>query len=220
MDRRPSTNSLYDSDTGNSDAHNRQYTVNSYIRLLHNINNESVKVDVYFNSCVIAYNLSYNDFTQYINVTHRRSRLIIKEANTDNILSDTDITLSDDHYYTGVICGTVDIIKVIINQDKLVCPKHGNSALRFIGGTPNLATATIVINGQDLPLVYGETSKYISTSPGVNKIIVKYTVESVAREQELTYNLSAGGIYSVVLSSTFVGPNLVVSGFLTKFDPV
>ncbi|SKA96690.1 protein of unknown function [Caloramator quimbayensis] len=147
----------------------------SYVRILHASPNTPA-VDVYANDKIIAKNLSYRNFTQYIGVPVGEYRIKVFKANTtQNPLIDTSIELPGSSAFTVAAIGMLPNINLFpivehkkpLNPDKLY--------LRFAHLSPDAPAVDIVTpDGNKLfeDISYKEVADYIEISPGTYSVNV------------------------------------------------
>ena len=198
------------------------------VRILHNIGNSgslvSPRVDVYLGSKVIAYNLSYGDFTAYISVQAGDHILTAKQANSDIIVAQGRVRFYDDAYYTAVVAGDLNdsqSTEIIVNQDNLRCPRPGYSSVRFIQGAAGFGNVD-VYSGDDLifsNVAFGQSTSYKQFKLGYAKLGVVRTGQPISTKTEIANPyLVSGAVYSVVLSLNAPSnpqPEYVLRGVVT-----
>lgn len=194
------------------------------LRILHNIGNSgtlvSPQVDIYLNSKVIAYNLSYSDFTAYISVSAGDHVLIAKQANSDIIVARGKVRFYEDASYTAVIAGDltdVQSMKIIVNQDNLRCPRPGYSNVRFIQGAAGFDNVD-VYSGDDLifaNVAFGQSTSYKEFKLGYAKLAIVRVGQPIDTKTEIANPyLVSGGVYSVILTLNAPGAEYILNGIV------
>lgn len=142
----------------------------SYIRILHAVPNAPA-VDVYTNDTLIAKNLSYTQFTEYIPIYAGDYRIQIYPAGTKReAVYDTKITMPPNEIYTAAAIGQLPDISVLAIQEPKEEIPMGMAAVRFSHLSPTAPNVDITLpDGTILfdNIAYTETTEYLAVPPSV-----------------------------------------------------
>lgn len=204
----------------------------SSVRFLHNVIN-APSVNVYLDKKLVAANLSYKDFTGYLNLPADRSKLKIKISQTGQLLVSSTIKLQSEAHQTIIILGSVSDLSTIIANvylDDLACPVPGNAHLRFIHGVYGAPAVDVYVNDKLTfsNVKYKRTGKpkYAPvrvgtvTVPGQDPNYVNVSVKVAGTNTvvvgPLPVYLISGGVYTMVASGSL---DLGLSAVLSQDNP-
>src|SRR6056297_2792314 len=148
---------------------------NSYIRVLH-ASPDAPAVDVYANNNLIAKNLKYSKFTEYISVMPGNYNIKVFPANTkSNPVIDTSLNIPANKIYTVAAIDKLANISLYPIEDPRLHPSRTRAYVRFVHLSPNAPNVDITLpNGYPLfkDVGYKEVTKYIPLRPKT------YTIEA------------------------------------------
>lgn len=164
----------------------------AYIRFLHAIAAEPpVNIDLYVNNRLIVQNFKFQEFTEYVTATP--GTYIINAYSTgtkDNPLISSQIHLNPDEIATAALTGISTDASLEVFSDYIPEEVHNKIAqMRFINIASDKTPVNIYIDNK--PVVYdlefGESTRYLSFSPGKHTMIVETsnTRQVVVRHPEL-----------------------------------
>ncbi|MFZ5988483.1 MAG: DUF4397 domain-containing protein [Bacillota bacterium] len=143
--------------------------MNSYIRVLHASPNAPA-VDIYANDILIARNLSYRGFSNYLPVPPGRYNVRIYPAGQKiNPVLNTSITVPERSIQTAAAIGLVPQLSLQVVNDPVIPTVPGRVLVRFVHFSPNAPSVDITLSGgspvfQDVE--YREVTDYVPINPG------------------------------------------------------
>lgn len=141
----------------------------SYIRVLH-ASPDAPAVDVYADGKLIASNLAYRDFTEYVEVTPGTYNIKVYPAGTQtNPVINTSLNIPDRSILTVAAVGRLANIKLRVVPDTPMSIPPGKTFLRFAHFSPNAPNVDITLpDGTVLfsNVAYSEVTDYKSINPG------------------------------------------------------
>lgn len=152
--------------------------IKSYIRLLHAAPNAPA-VDVYANDVLIAEDLKYREFTEYMPIYSGTYRIQIYPSGTkEEAVFDTKVTLPPNEIFTVAATGLLpDINIVAINEPKEEIPT-GMAAVRFSHLSPNAPNVDITLPDGTIifeNVGYTETTEYLAVPPDAYTLQARIT---------------------------------------------
>lgn len=156
------------------DINNYVYMNNtSYLRVLHASPN-APGVDVYLNNTLIARNLTYQNFTEYLPLMSGRYNLqVFPTGTTSNPIIHRIINVITDTDYTIAIKGLLDNIDSLIVNDTAAEISPNMSELKFVHLIPDAPRVDITLaNGKKIfnNIAFNEVSDKLSIEPGRYRI--------------------------------------------------
>lgn len=159
----------------------------SYIRLLHAVP-DAPPVDIYANDLIIARNLPYRRFTEYLQVPPGPYNIkIYPTGNTENLVLDADLTIPPNTISTVAAIGTLPEIDLFPVLDPVQDIEPGKVCVRFAHLSPNAPPVDITL--PDGTVIFGdvafeEMSDYTCINPG------RYTLQArVAGTDQVVLNV-------------------------------
>lgn len=155
--------------------YNYSYGYNtSYLRVLH-ASPDAPGVDVYLNNTLVARNLTYKNFTEYMPLMPGRYNVKVFATGTmSNPVINSIINVMPDSDYTVAATGFLDDIKpLVINDTSSMIPAN-KAQLKFVHLSPDAPAVDVTLpNGKKLfrNISFREVSDRILVDPG------KYTVQ-------------------------------------------
>lgn len=172
----------------------------AYIRFFHALPSEpSVNVDLYVNGRLIAGNLAYLDFTNYLTAYPGSYQVQIFPAGTkENQLLDVRIVLRQNEIYTAAIVGTPEDVGLEVINDTVRSEKTTYARMRFSNLSPNSGSVDIYIDGTLAvkALEYLELTDYLSLTPGKHTMKVVLTDSGKTVVSHPNMQLKAGNYYT------------------------
>lgn len=157
------------------DINNYPYGYNtSYARVLH-ASPDAPGVDVYLNNALIARNLTYQNFTEYMPLMPGRYNVkVFATGTTSNPVIDTVINVMPDSDYTIAATGFLKDIQPLVINDTSARIAPNMSQIKFVHLVPDAPRVDVTLpNGKKLfrNIAFREVSKKLLVDPG------KYTVQ-------------------------------------------
>ncbi len=152
------------------------YKKNSYIRILH-ASPDAPPVDIYVNNNLIAKNLKYSQFTQYVSIMPGEYTIKVFPTNTkSNPVINTSLNIPANKIYTAAAIGKLANISLYPIEDPRLRPSRTRARVRFIHLSPNAPNVDITLpNGYPLfeDVGYKEITDYIPLKPATYTIEVR-----------------------------------------------
>lgn len=140
----------------------------SYVRLLHAVP-DAPAIDAYVNDRLVARNLAYRNFTNYIKLPIGSYDIKIYPTGRKTLpVISTRLEVPRQSIYTAAVIGTLKDISLFPILEPQVTRIPGNAYVRFIHLSPNTPHVDITLpNGQKLfsDIEYKEVTPYIPTRP-------------------------------------------------------
>ncbi|MBP1864162.1 hypothetical protein BD780_001800 [Clostridium tetanomorphum] len=171
----------------------------SYVRILHAVP-KAPNVDVYLNDKLIAPDLAYKQFTEYLPLIPGYYNVKIYPAgNTSTPVINTNFSLENNKIITAAAIGTVENMYLKLIEDTPMDLPAGKTMIRFIHLSPNAPSVNVSLPNSSLSfnnVSFGQVTNYKEIPPGT------YTVE-----------LRVSGTGNVVLTAPNMrlGPNKIYS---------
>ncbi len=150
----------------------------SYIRLLHAAP-QAPAVDVYANNNLIAENLRYSNFTEYISVLPGRYNIQVYPAGRKrNPIINTSLNIPKNTIFTVAAIGQLPNISLLPIEDPRIPIRANRSYVRTAHLSPNAPEVNITQENNLLlfkNIGYKEVSNYSSLRPGTYSFEVKPT---------------------------------------------
>lgn len=147
----------------------------SYIRIFHASPNAPA-VDVYENNNLIARNLAYRSFTQYLTVTPGQHTIVAYSAGTkSNPVVTMTADIAANTIATIAVIGQLPSLSLKVMPEDIIPIPPGKLYIRFGHLSPTAPRVDIALpDGTKLfsNVGYGEVTSYIAVNPG------NYTVEA------------------------------------------
>ncbi len=126
----------------------------SYIRLLH-ASPDAPAVDVYANGQLIASNLTYSQFTQYMQLPagNYNIKVFASGSLADSVI-DTDITIPAGKIFTVAAIGMLKDISLLPVEDEILPKTPGMAQVRFAHLSPDAPNVDITL--PDGTVVFGD----------------------------------------------------------------
>jgi hypothetical protein len=178
----------------------RMEPVNSYVRILH-ASPDAPPVDIYANDKLIAKNVSYRNFTPYLNIPSGNTSLRIFPAGRKiNPVINTSIFIPAKSIFTIAAAGKLAHIGILAIPEPVKAIPTGKAYVRFAHLSPNAPGVDITLpNGTKLfsNVKFKEYTDYIPVDGGT------YTLEArVAGTPKIvltvpSINIKPGNFYTV-----------------------
>lgn len=173
---------------------------NSYIRILH-ASPDASAVDVYANDKLIAKNLSYRDFTSYLNVPSGNTNIRIFIAGRKlNPLINTNIFIPSKSIFTIAASGLSSKIELLAIPEPVNAVQSGKVLIRFAHISPNAPNVDVVLNnGNKLfsSVAYKSYTDYSSIKGGIYTFFIKDANTSRVILTVPNINLKSGNIHTI-----------------------
>lgn len=187
---------------------------NSYVRILH-ASPDAPGVDVYVNNRLIARDVTYREFTQYIPIAGGLYNIkLYPTGQTANPVVDTNVNIPPRSIFTIAATGQLANLDLTLSVEPPVNRLPGETLLRFAHlspGTVNvdalLSDGTILAND----IEYKEVTDYRRIRPGVYEFQFRPTGTDATVLTVPNINLRAGNIYTIYIVGLSQGsPSLQV----------
>lgn len=192
----------------------RMEPINSYIRILHASPDTSL-VDIYANDKLIAKNLSYRNFTPYLNIPSGNTNLRIFLAGRKiNPLINTNIFVPAKSIFTIAVAGKSSQIGLLALPEPIKTLPSNKALVRFAHLSPGTPNVDIVLpNGNKLftNVAYKSFTDYISVEAGtyIFDIRVTNTTKNILTIPNIS--IKSGNIYTIYAVGLLTGkPSLQV----------
>lgn len=145
----------------------------SYVRILH-ASPDAPPVDIYANGNLLARNLSYRNFTEYLRVPSGQYTInVFPAGQTQNPVISTVLNLAPQTIFTVAAIGRLANISLMPIQDPIMPIPAGKLYLRFVHLSPNAPIVDITLpDGTMLfrNVGYRNVTNYIPLNPGTYTI--------------------------------------------------
>jgi hypothetical protein len=177
----------------------------SYIRVLH-ASPDAPSVDVYANGTMIANNLGYRGFTQYIKVPAGFYNIrIFPAGTTETPVLETDVEIQTQSIYTVAAIGLLENLALLPVLEPLRDIDPGYAMIRFAHLSPGTPAVDITLpDGQKLfkSVEYTEVTGYIPVKQGTYTLqarlagtdTIALTVPNVRLQHNNLYTVYAVGL--------------------------
>lgn len=177
----------------------------AYVRVLH-ASPDAPAVDVYANNVLIAQNLVYRGFTQYLALAPATYRILVYPTGTRATpVIDTQVDIAPNGMYTIAAAGLLQDIKAIVVPDTAAILPPNRTQLKFVHLSPNAPAVDITLpDGTVLfsNIRFGQISSNITVAPanytlqariaGTNQIVL--TVPNALIRGNRYYTIYAVGL--------------------------
>jgi len=177
----------------------------SYLRVLH-ASPDAPRVDVYANGKLIARNLRYREFTQYLSLIPGQYNITAYPARTTtNPVIKTSVTLRPNSIYTAAAIGRLSNIELYaIGEPRIQIPAN-KANIRFVHLSPNAPAVDITTpEGKVIfaNISYKGITNYIPVAPGKLSIQARVagtdnvvlTVPNIMLKPQRNYSVYAVGL--------------------------
>jgi len=172
----------------------------SYIRILH-ASPDAPAVDVYANDMLIARNLSYKFFTEYLNVVPGNYNIrVFPTGNTTNPVIDTNLSIPANSIYTVAASGVLSNIGLFPISEPIMAVPPGKLFLRFVHLSPDAPDVDVVLpDGYVLfsNIGYKGVTNYIPVNPGTYTVYVNPTGTNKPVLYVPNITLNSGKFYTI-----------------------
>ncbi|WP_027623548.1 DUF4397 domain-containing protein [Clostridium lundense] len=145
----------------------------SYLRILHAVP-DAPKVDVYLNDKLVANNLAFKQFTEYLSVIPGYYNVKIYPAgNTANPVINTSFFASGNNIYTAAAIGLLKNIYLKVIEDTPMAIAPNKTMIRFVHLSPDAPMVNVVLPNKNIGfenVSFGEVTNYKEMSPGISTI--------------------------------------------------
>lgn len=145
----------------------------SYLRILHAVP-DAPKVDVYLNDKLIANNLAFKQFTEYLSIVPGYYNVKIYPAgNTSNPVINTSFSASGNNIYTAAAIGFLKNIYLKVIEDTPMAVAPNKTMVRFVHLSPDAPMVNVVLPNKNIGfenVSFGEVTNYKEMSPGISTI--------------------------------------------------
>lgn len=181
-------------------SYSRLTTTTSYARVFHAVPNAPA-VDVYLNNKIIARNLSFSNFTQYLKLEPGHYDVqIFKAGSRRDLLLRENLYINPSSIYTIAAIGyvsSIGLLPVFEPKGPLI---PGKFFIRFGHFSPNSPNVDLTLNdGRKLftNVPYKKVTGYIPLSPGNYNFNLRSTSTGDLVLNIPNINLKAGRFYSI-----------------------
>lgn len=148
---------------------NPSMQMTSYLRVLH-ASPDAPPVDVYLNNQLVASNLRYKDFTEYLPVIQGRYNVqVFAAGQRTNPVIDTVVNIPPNSIFTAAAVGKLSNIELLPIQDPRMQMQPGRAYVRFGHLSPNAPRVDVRLpDGTPLfqSVGFKEVTNYIPVNPG------------------------------------------------------
>lgn len=190
-------------DRGNYVLNNPYYRMepmNSYIRILH-ASPDAPVVDIYANDKLIAKNLSYRNFTPYLNISSGNTNIRVFTAGRKmNPLINTNIFIPAKSIFTIAASGKSSQMGLLALPEPIRTVPRDKALIRFAHLSPDAPNVDIVLpNGNKLftSVAYKNFTDYIPVDGGTYTFDAKVTTTSKVILTVPNINIKSGNIYTI-----------------------
>lgn len=192
----------------------RMEPVNSHIRILH-VSPDAPAVDVYVNNKLVAKNLSYRNFTPYLNIPSGNTNIrVFITGRKMNPLINTNIFIPPESIFTIAAAGKSSQIGLLVLPEPIKSIPVGNALIRFAHLSPDAPNVDMVLpNGNELftNVSFKDYTGYIPIEEGTYTFEIKGTATSKVILTVPNINIKAGNIYTIYAVGLLAGkPSLQV----------
>lgn len=172
----------------------------SYIRVLHAVPDAPI-VDVYADDQLIAKDLAFGKYTDYISVPEGNYEIAVYAAGTkSNPVLDHMLMIRPDTIHTIAAVGTINTIGLLAIPDRTAGNAPGKSLVRFCHLSPNAPAVDITL--PDGTIVFRNVSfkqltHYIAVDPMTYTLQVRPTGTSTVVLTVPNVNLKPGMVYTI-----------------------
>lgn len=180
--------------------YNSMTNSNSYVRVFH-ASPDAPPVDVYVNNKIVASNLMYQNFTEFLPLSPGRYNLkVFAAGTTTNPVIDTVVNIPQGSIFTAAAVGRLNDIELQLIEEPRMSIPPGRVYVRFGHLSPNAPRVDVrLADGTPLFTNVGftEISRYIPVSPGAYtlNVFIAGTNERVLTVPNI--NLQANRFYTV-----------------------
>ncbi|WP_035294232.1 DUF4397 domain-containing protein [Clostridium sp. KNHs214] len=154
----------------NYNEFNRQTPFFSYVRILH-ASPDTPAVDIYLDNALIAKNLSYKNFTEYLSIpTGLHNLMVFPASNKKTPITNTNIFISEKKIFTAAVIGSLNNISIDLISEPIKEIPSNKTLVRFIHLSPSSPPVDITLpNGTKLfeDVEYKEVADYITVDPAL-----------------------------------------------------
>lgn len=181
----------------------------SYIRILH-ASPDAPAVDIYANDMLIAQNLSYKSFTEYLSVVPGNYNIrVFPSGNTTTPVINTNLNIPANSIFTVAASGMLSNIGLFPISEPITAIPPGKLFIRFVHLSPDAPDVDIVLpDGSVLfsNVGYKGVTNYIPVNPGTYTINVNPagTDKTVLYVPNIT--LTSGKFYTIYAVGLVQGP--------------
>ncbi len=192
----------------------RMEPMNSYVRILH-ASPDAPVVDIYANDKLIAKNLSYRNFTPYLNIPSGNTNIRVFNAGRKmNPLINTNIFIPAKSIFTIAAAGKSSQIGLLVLPEPIRTVPRDKALIRFAHLSPNAPNVDMVLpNGNKLftNVAYKSFTEYIPVDGGTYTFDIKVSTTSKVILTVPNINLKSGNIYTIyVIGLVTAKPSLQV----------
>ncbi|MDF2674782.1 MAG: hypothetical protein K0R09_3050 [Clostridiales bacterium] len=178
----------------------RMEPTNSYIRILHASPDTSL-VDVFANDKLIAKNLSYRNFTPYLNIPSGNTNIRVFLAGRKmNPLINTNIFIPAKSIFTIAVADKSSQIGLLALSEPIKTVPSGKALIRFAHLSPGTPNVDIILpNGNKLftNVAYKSFTDYISVEAGSYTFDIRATATTKSVLTVPNINIKSGNIYTI-----------------------
>lgn len=169
----------------------------SYVRLLHAAP-LAEPVNVYANDTLIAKNLKYREFTEYLKVKPEtyNIRVVLARDNKTTVL-DEKVSFIEGLIYTAAVIEKNELSLELITDTEREKYKD-KAGLRFINLSPDSTMFDIYIDNKLVicGMIFKEVSGYLMLNPGTYSMTVKETSTGKNLLEDPKFTVKAGDYYA------------------------
>lgn len=167
------------------------------VRVVHGSPNAPA-VDVLVDNDEVLADVSYRQFSGYLEVPSGTRNIKVNAANTTTTVINANPALVADAAYTIIATNVLASIEPLVLTDNLTAPAAGNIKLRLVHGAPNVGAVDIYV-----------------TAPGANLATATPTLTAVAFKTASAYLEVPAGAYQVRITPTGTKTVAIDTGSLT-----
>lgn len=178
----------------------RARQTSSYVRILH-ASPDAPAVDIYVNNNLVARDVTYQEFTQYIPLAGGLYNIkVYPRGTTTNPVIDTNVNIPPRSIFTIAATGMLANIDLTLVPEPPINKLPGEVYIRFVHLSPNAPNVDITLpNGTKLftDIEYKEIPSYIRVAPGTYELQARLTGTDTVVLRVPNVNLRLGNIYTV-----------------------
>jgi Alginate O-acetyl transferase AlgF. len=172
----------------------------SYIRVLHAVP-DAPKVDVYADDQLIAKDLAFGKYTDYVSVPEGNYEITVYAAGTkSNPVLDHMLMIRPDTTHTVAAVGTLNSIGLLAIPDRMDGTEHGKSLVRFCHLSPNAPAVDITLpDGTILfsNVSFKQLTQYLAVDPMTYTLQVRPAGTSTVVLTVPNVDLKPGMVYTI-----------------------
>lgn len=184
----------------NTSKYDQKELSKGYVRIMHAVP-DAPNVDIYANDNLIANNLAFGDYTEYLTIPEGTYKISVYVAGTkDSAVLSNMLTVNNNAILTVAAVGTLSDIGLLAITDANQIRKPGKAMIRFLHLSPNAPAVDITLpNGTVIfsNVPYKHVTHYIDVAPMNYTLQVRVAGTSNVVLTVPNVNLDADNYYTV-----------------------